>query len=333
MEDLETRVTDYTDDELAAQTHTAAEITDFDTQVRTSRLDQMAAPTASVSANSQKITNLADPTAASQEAATAAYVETTATSIAGIVGGTKIPNSLVDAKGDIVAASADNTPAKLTAGTNDHVLMAASGESTGLKYAQVTDANVATANKDGAAGTASMRTLGTGAAQAAAGNDSRFTATTTTYLPIPIFENPGTGTSATTYTASTFANNVPGYNLTAAAFSIWHSTFIVPANYVSGTVVIRMAVASGTAGDVRLSGSAQKYADGAAITTAMTGGTAQTVTLAANTLKMVDIAIAVTPAAGNLVAVRVFRDGDNAADTNAAIAYLHSLAYVYSARV
>jgi hypothetical protein len=37
----------------------------------------------------------------------------------------------------------------------------------------ITDAQVATANKDGASGTASMRTLGTGAAQACAGNDSR----------------------------------------------------------------------------------------------------------------------------------------------------------------
>ena len=37
----------------------------------------------------------------------------------------------------------------------------------------VTDAEVAAANKDGTAATASMRTLGTGAAQAAAGNDSR----------------------------------------------------------------------------------------------------------------------------------------------------------------
>jgi hypothetical protein len=37
----------------------------------------------------------------------------------------------------------------------------------------VTDAKVAAANKDGASGTASMRTLGTGAAQACAGNDSR----------------------------------------------------------------------------------------------------------------------------------------------------------------
>lgn len=38
----------------------------------------------------------------------------------------------------------------------------------------VTDAKVAAANKDGAAGTPSMRTLGTGATQAAAGNDGRF---------------------------------------------------------------------------------------------------------------------------------------------------------------
>lgn len=39
----------------------------------------------------------------------------------------------------------------------------------------VTDAMIATANKDGAAGTYSLRTLGTGATQAAAGTDSRFT--------------------------------------------------------------------------------------------------------------------------------------------------------------
>ena len=42
----------------------------------------------------------------------------------------------------------------------------------------ITDVNVAAANKDGAAATASMRTLGSGALQAAAGNDSRFGAAT-----------------------------------------------------------------------------------------------------------------------------------------------------------
>jgi hypothetical protein len=52
-------------DPLARANHTgtqaASTILDFDTQVRTNRLDQMAAPTASVSVNSQKITNLANP--------------------------------------------------------------------------------------------------------------------------------------------------------------------------------------------------------------------------------------------------------------------------------
>ena len=45
----------------------------------------------------------------------------------------------------------------------------------GVKIAAntITDANVAAANKDGVAGTASLRTLGTGAQQAAAGNDAR----------------------------------------------------------------------------------------------------------------------------------------------------------------
>ena len=51
-------------------------ISDFDTGVRTNRLDQMTAPTGSVSFNSQNITNVADPVNA-QDAATKGFVEAT----------------------------------------------------------------------------------------------------------------------------------------------------------------------------------------------------------------------------------------------------------------
>lgn len=61
-------------------TQTASTISDFDTQVRTNRLDQMAAPTGSVSLNSQKITSLATPTA-DGDAATKAYVDTSSNTV------------------------------------------------------------------------------------------------------------------------------------------------------------------------------------------------------------------------------------------------------------
>ena len=73
-----------TADPFARANHTgtqlAATVSDFDTQVRTSRLDQMAAPTASVALNAQKITGLADPTLA-QDAATKAYTDTQITNL------------------------------------------------------------------------------------------------------------------------------------------------------------------------------------------------------------------------------------------------------------
>ncbi|BAQ93787.1 phage-related tail fiber protein [uncultured Mediterranean phage uvMED] len=53
---------------------TAAKISDFDSTVQANRLDEMANPTASVDLNSQKITNLATPTDAT-DAATKGYVD------------------------------------------------------------------------------------------------------------------------------------------------------------------------------------------------------------------------------------------------------------------
>ncbi len=55
-------------------TQPAATINDFDTQVRTSRIDQMAAPTGPIAYNAQRITGLGDPSSA-QDAATKNYVD------------------------------------------------------------------------------------------------------------------------------------------------------------------------------------------------------------------------------------------------------------------
>ena len=59
---------------------TAAKVSDFDSVVQANRLDEMAAPTSSVSFNSQEITNVADPTSA-QSAATKAYVDAVKTGL------------------------------------------------------------------------------------------------------------------------------------------------------------------------------------------------------------------------------------------------------------
>jgi hypothetical protein len=50
---------------------------------------------------------------------------------------TAIPNTLFDAKGDILVATSADTPGKLPLGTNNYVLTADSSTATGLKWAEV----------------------------------------------------------------------------------------------------------------------------------------------------------------------------------------------------
>ena len=94
-------------------------ISDFDAGVRANRLDQMAAPTASVSLNSQTITNLADPVN-TQDAATRGFVEATSQ-------GLDVKDSCVAATtGNITISTALNNGDVIdgqTLSTNDRVLV------------------------------------------------------------------------------------------------------------------------------------------------------------------------------------------------------------------
>ena len=94
-------------------------ISDFDNGVRANRLDQMAAPTGDLSVNSQKITNVADPTN-DNDAANKSYVD-------GVAQGLDVKDSCVAATtGNIAIATALNNGDTLdgvTLSTNDRVLV------------------------------------------------------------------------------------------------------------------------------------------------------------------------------------------------------------------
>lgn len=57
--------------------------------------------------------------------------------------------SLLDAKGDLITATADNTPSILTAGTNGYVLTADSAQAKGIKWAAVASGSIEVKEIDG----------------------------------------------------------------------------------------------------------------------------------------------------------------------------------------
>jgi hypothetical protein len=110
-------------------TQIAATISDFDTQVRTSRPEQLTAPTGSLSLNSQKIVNLLDPTA-NQDAATKLYVDN---SISTLSGGLTFKGAVRAATASNVSiTSAPSTIDGVTPGTGNKVFLL-TGQTTGLE--------------------------------------------------------------------------------------------------------------------------------------------------------------------------------------------------------
>jgi len=104
-------------DDIPSLAHT--KISDFDAGVRTNTLAEMAAPGAAVSLNSQKITNLADPTA-DADAANKGYVD-------GVAQGLDVKDSVVattTANGTLSSAFANgSTIDGVSLSTNDRILI------------------------------------------------------------------------------------------------------------------------------------------------------------------------------------------------------------------
>lgn len=71
-----------------------------------------------------------------------------------------IQNAIVDAKGDIITATAADTPARLAVGANDTVLTADSSTATGLKWATASSGGMTLINTGGTALTGSSVTIG-----------------------------------------------------------------------------------------------------------------------------------------------------------------------------
>ncbi|GEM_PF-2671116 len=106
----------------------------------------------------------------------------------GEAAGGGISETIVNAKGDLIAATGDNAVTRLAVGTNGQYLTAASGQTTGLQWDTLTASDVSDSTSTGrsvltatdaatartaiGAGTSSLA-LGTTGSTAAAGNDSR----------------------------------------------------------------------------------------------------------------------------------------------------------------
>lgn len=128
-----------------------------------------------------------------------------------------IQNAIVDAKGDLIAATAADTPARLAIGTNGQVLTADSAESTGMKWATPTTVNgpafSASPSTTQAISSGSYTKVNFGTENFdTAGNfaSSRFTPTTAGYYQVN-FSSEGSFSTSTKAVAAIYKNG--SYNL------------------------------------------------------------------------------------------------------------------------
>jgi len=225
-------------------------------------------------------------------------------------GGSVATDAIFDAKGDLAVGTGANTAARLAVGSNDKVLVAASGETTGLKWGSVPDP-IRLPIPGGSAPD------GTGA-----GNN-----------PATLERNVSSGVQ----TANTPKVAYSQLLFDQATDEHWLWQFRIPQNYGSGGSVKLTWGAKVTAGNVvwkagivaadpgvdNMSTSVFVAADAAAA--AAVPGTVGQVTETTVTLTMTDVS------AGDLVVLFVGRDADAGTDTAAGDATLVAAEFLYTA--
>lgn len=218
-------------------TQTAATISDFDTQVRLSRLDQMAAPTASVSMNSQKITNLLAGTAAND----AINLQQLQDAVAGLSWKDEVRVATTVA-GTLATSFANGQVIDtVTLATNDRILIKnqAAGAENGLYTVNASGAPTRATDADTAAEIAGMAVFVANGSQA--GN--RYVLSTsgtitlgTTALTFALFGGGSTYTAGNGLTLSTNDFNVgAGTGITVGADTVSIDT-AVTARWVTGLI-------------------------------------------------------------------------------------------------
>jgi hypothetical protein len=165
-----------------------------------------------------------------------------------------IQNSIVDAKGDIISATADNTPARLAVGTNGQTLVADSTASTGLKWATPSaggstfagcrlfnSANQTIANNTSTAVTFDSENFDTDAFHSTSSNTSRIT--------IPAGKDGYYQFSAATQWDGNSTVGLRAQYLFKNGVEIWAGTFVAPTNATIVESLIYTQIVSAVATD------------------------------------------------------------------------------------